>query len=110
MGEVYRARDIRLGREVAVKVLPEAFAADPDRVARFEREARSASALSHAHAVSVFDVGREGGRLYLVTEIVEGGNLREAMDGGPLPLRRALELAAQIASGLGAAHERGIVH
>ncbi|HET7453360.1 MAG TPA: serine/threonine-protein kinase, partial [Thermoanaerobaculia bacterium] len=110
MGEVYRARDTRLGREVAVKVLPEGLADDPERVARFEREARSASALSHAHTVSVYDVGREDGRLYLVTEIVEGGSLRDALERGPLSVRRVLELAAQVASGLAAAHERGIVH
>ncbi len=110
MGEVYRARDTRLGREVAVKVLPEDLAGDPERVARFEREARSASALSHAYAVSVFDVGRAGNRLYLVTEIVEGGTLRDLIDGGPLPLRRGIDLAFQIASGLAAAHESGIVH
>ncbi|HET9793268.1 MAG TPA: protein kinase [Thermoanaerobaculia bacterium] len=110
MGEVYRARDTRLGRDVAIKVLPEALADDPERVARFEREARSASALSHAHAVSVFDVGRIGDRLYLVTEIVEGGSLRDAIDRGPVPLRRAIDLAAQIASGLAAAHESGVVH
>ncbi|HKB70622.1 MAG TPA: protein kinase [Thermoanaerobaculia bacterium] len=110
MGEVYRARDTRLGREVAIKVLPEALARDPERIARFEREARSASALSHAHTVAVFDVGRTGDSLYLVTEIVEGGNLREVIDRGPVPLRRAIDLAAQIASGLAAAHESGIVH
>ena len=110
MGEVYRARDTRLGRDVAIKVLPEALADDPERVARFEREARSASALSHAHAVSVFDVGRIGDRLYLVTEIVEGGSLRDVIDRGPVPLRRAIDLAAQIASGLAAAHESGVVH
>ena len=110
MGEVYRARDTRLGREVAIKVLPEAFAGDVERVARFEREARSASALSHAHVVSVFDVGREGESFYIVTEIVAGGNLRDLLDRGPLPLRRALDLSVQIASGLGQAHESGIVH
>ena len=110
MGEVYRARDTRLGREVAIKVLPEGLAGDPERVARFEREARSASSLSHAHTVSVFDVGRAGDRLYLVTEIVEGGSLRDVVDRGPVPLRRAIDLAAQIASGLAAAHESGIVH
>ena len=110
MGEVYRARDTRLGREVAVKILPEGLANDPERVSRFEREARSASALSHAHVVAVFDVGREGAHSFIVSEIVDGGNLRDLLDRGPVALRRALELAAQIASGLAEAHEQGVVH
>ena len=110
MGEVYRARDTRLGRTVAIKVLPQNLAGHPERLARFEREARSASALSHAHVVSVFDVGHSGESLFLVTEIVEGGSLRELLARGALPLRRALDLGAQIASGLAAAHEQGIVH
>ena len=110
MGEVYRARDTRLGREVALKVLPEELAQDAERIARFEREARSASALSHAHVVSVFDAGREGATLYIVTEIVAGGSLRDLLDRGAMPLRRAFDLAVQIASGLAEAHERGIVH
>src|SRR5262249_2473396 len=110
MGEGYRARDTRLARTVAVKGLPEALGAHPERVSRFEREARSASALSHANVVSVFDVGRSGDSFYLVTEIVEGGSLRELLARGGLPLRRALDLGAQIASGLAAAHEQGIVH
>ena len=110
MGEVYRARDTRLGRMVALKMLPPGLALDPQRVSRFEREARSASALSHAHVVAVYDVGRAGEESYLVTEIVEGGNLRELLERGPLPVRRALDIAIQIASGLAAAHEQGIVH
>ena len=110
MGEVYRARDTRLGRAVAIKILPRDLANDPQRIARFEREARSASALSDPYVVSVYDVGREGDQSFLVTEIVEGGNLRELLERGPLPVRRALELAVQIASGLAAAHEQGIVH
>ncbi|HET9793266.1 MAG TPA: protein kinase [Thermoanaerobaculia bacterium] len=110
MGEVYRARDTRLGREVAVKILPEDLANDAERISRFEREARSASALSHAHVVSVFDVGREKDRFYIVTEVVAGGSLRDLLDRGPLPFRRALDLAVQIASGLAEAHESGIVH
>jgi serine/threonine protein kinase/Tol biopolymer transport system component len=101
---------MRLGRMVAIKVLPEALAGNAERTSRLEREARSASALSHAHVVSLFDVGRSGDYFYLVTEMIEGGNLREIMVRGPLPLRRSLELAAQIASGLAAAHEQGIVH
>jgi serine/threonine protein kinase/Tol biopolymer transport system component len=110
MGEVYRARDTRLGRAVALKLLPKELARDAVREARFEREARSASALSHANVVAVYDVGREGESLYLVTELVEGGNLRDLLDRGPVPVKRALELAAQIAAGLAAAHEQGIVH
>ncbi len=110
MGEVYRARDTRLGREVAIKVLSEDFAGDAERVARFEREARSASALSHAHVVAVFDVGHEGESFYIVSEIVAGGTLRNLLDRGPLPLRRVLDFAVQIASGLAEAHESGIVH
>ena len=110
MGEVYRARDTRLGREVAIKILSEDLAKDAERISRFEREARSASALSHAHVVSVFDVGREKDGFYIVTEVVGGGSLRDLLDRGPLPLRRALELAVQIASGLAEAHENGIVH
>jgi len=110
MGEVYRARDSRLGREVAVKVLPESFAKDEDRLRRFEREARAASALSDPHIVTVYDVGREGEAPYFVCELVEGSDLRARIDAGPMPIRKALELAAQIASGLAAAHEKGIVH
>jgi eukaryotic-like serine/threonine-protein kinase len=110
MGEVYRARDTRLGRDVAIKVLPEEFAKDSDRLNRFEREARAASALSDPHIVAVYDVGREGETHYFVTELVEGSNLRSHLDSGGLPVRKAIELAGQIASGLAMAHERGIVH
>ena len=110
MGEVYRARDTRLGREVAVKVLPETFARDPERLARFEREARAASALSDPHIVAVFDVGREGETHYFVSELVEGSDLRSRLESGGLPVRKSLELAEQVASGLAAAHEKGIVH
>ena len=110
MGEVYRARDTRLGRTVALKVLPAELARDPERVSRFEREARSASSLSHAHVVAVYDVGRQGDESYLVTEIVEGGNVRDLLERGAIPIRRAMDIAIQIASGLAAAHEQGIVH
>jgi Tol biopolymer transport system component len=110
MGEVYRARDTRLGRDVAVKVLPELFARDPDRLVRFEREARAASALSDPHIVAVYDVGREGETNYFVSELVEGSDLRTRLETGGLPTKKALELAEQIASGLAAAHEKGIVH
>ncbi len=110
MGEVYKARDTRLGREVAVKVLPQLFARDPDRLTRFEREARAASALSDPHIVAVYDVGREGETHFFVSELVEGSDLRHRLESGGLPMKKALELAEQIALGLAAAHEKGIVH
>jgi eukaryotic-like serine/threonine-protein kinase len=110
MGEVYRARDIRLGREVAIKVLPAELSSDADRLRRFEQEARAASALSDPHIVAVFDVGEAGGIHFFASELVEGSDLRHLLDGGALPLKKALDLAEQIASGLAAAHEKGIVH
>ena len=109
MGEVYRARDTRLGREVAVKVLPAAFAADPERLTRFEREARSASALSHPNIVAIYDVGSADSVSYIAMELVSGRPLR-ALLGAPLPLRQLLQIAAQIAEGLSKAHGAGIVH
>ena len=109
MGEVYRARDTRLGREVAIKVLPDEFARDPERLRRFEGEARAASALSDPHIVTVFDVGEEAGVSWFATELVEGTDLR-AILGEPLPVRKVVDLAEQIAEGLAAAHEKGIVH
>jgi len=110
MGEVYRARDARLGREVAVKVLP-APTADPDRLLRFEQEARAASALNHPGILTVFDVGHHDGRPFLVTELLEGESLRAVVAGGErISLARALDWGAQIARGLAAAHEQGIVH
>jgi serine/threonine-protein kinase len=110
MGEVYRARDARLEREVAVKVLPAEVANDPDRLRRFAREAKAASALSHPNLLVVHDVGSEGGVSYLVTELLRGESLRAALGRGPLPLRRALDFALQVARGLAAAHADGIVH
>ena len=110
MGEVYRASDPRLGREVAVKVLPEEFAHEPERLRRFEGEARSASAVSDPHIVMIFDVGESHGIHFFASELVEGSNLRQKLERGPLPLQSALELGGQIASGLAAAHEKGIVH
>jgi Tol biopolymer transport system component len=109
MGEVYRARDSRLGREVAVKVLPTSFAADPDRLRRFEQEARAAGALDHPHILAIHDVGTHEGTRYVVSELLEGSTLRERL-GTPLPSRRAVEYGLQIAQGLSAAHEKGIVH
>jgi Tol biopolymer transport system component len=110
MGEVYRARDSRLGREVAVKVLPPEYAADPDRLRRFEQEARAVAALDHPNILAVHDVGTSEATPYLVTELLEGESLSERLNGGKLQVRRAVEVAIQIARGLASAHERGIVH
>jgi Tol biopolymer transport system component len=109
MGEVYRARDTRLGRSVALKTLPEYAAASPDRLNRFEQEARAASALNHPAILTVFDVGSEQGTPYVVSELLEGATLRGMLEAG-LPLRKALDYAVQLAHGLAAAHEQGIVH
>jgi Tol biopolymer transport system component len=111
MGEVYRAKDARLGREVAIKVLPAEVANDAERLRRFEQEARAASALNHPNILTVFDVGRDAETSYLVTELLEGRSLRELLaSGGTIPTKRALDWGAQIARGLAAAHEKGIVH
>ena len=110
MGEVYRATDTKLGRDVAVKVLPADVAGDADRLARLEREARAVAALSHPNILSVYELGCDDGTAYLVTELLEGETLRVRLDGGPLPVRKAVEYAAQVARGLAAAHDKGIVH
>ncbi|HET7903542.1 MAG TPA: protein kinase [Candidatus Eisenbacteria bacterium] len=110
MGEVYRARDTRLGREVAVKVLPRAVAGDPERQQRFEAEARAAGAINHPNIITLHDVGVAEGSPYLVTEILEGETLRGALGAGPIAPRRAIGLIAQAAQGLSAAHAHGIVH
>ena len=110
MGEVYRARDTRLQRDVAIKVLPAALSSDPERLARFEQEARAAAALNHPNILAVFDIGTHGGAPYIVAELLEGKTLRERLDGGALPARKAVEVAIQIAHGLAVAHERGILH
>jgi Tol biopolymer transport system component len=110
MGEVWSARDTRLGREVAIKVLPPEFALDGDRLGRFEQEARTVSALSHANILTVFDVGEHDGIRFLVLELLEGSTLRDALRDGALPARHAIEVGAQIARGLAAAHSRGVVH
>ena len=110
MGEVYRARDARLGRDVAVKILPNAFARDPDRVARFEREARSLASLNHPNIAHVYDTGREGPVVFIAMELVEGEDLAGILARGPMPLPEAIGIARQIASGLEAAHEAGIIH
>ena len=110
MGEVWRARDPRLGRDVALKVLPDEMVRDTGRIARFRAEARAASALNHPNIVTVYDIGEDAGRTYLSMELLEGVNLRQLLDGGGLPLSKALQIATQIADGLAAAHARGIVH
>jgi eukaryotic-like serine/threonine-protein kinase len=110
MGEVYRARDPRLGRDVAIKVVASSLTRDDQARARFEREARAVAALSHPNILAIHDVGREGERVFAVTELLEGETLRERLQRGPLPLRRALETAAALAEGLAAAHRRGLVH
>ncbi len=110
MGEVYRARDTRLERDVAVKVLPESMLTDAAALARFEREAKLVAALSHPNILAIHDIGKESGVSYAVTELLEGETLRERMNAGTVPLRKAVNYARQIARGLAAAHGRGIVH
>jgi len=111
MGEVYRARDSKLDRDVAVKVLPASVANDADALGRFEREAKAVAALSHPNILAIFDFGRHEGVAYAVTELLEGETLRGRLDGGvAIPQRQAIDWGLQIARGLSAAHERGIVH
>jgi len=110
MGEVYRARDARLDRTVAIKVLPASFSADRDRLQRFSQEARAAAALNHPNILSIFDIGEERGAPYVVSELLEGETLRDRLKSGPLPIRKAIDYALQVARGLAAAHEKGIVH
>ena len=110
MGEVYRADDTRLGRQVAIKVLPQEFSDQPERIRRFEQEARATSALNHPSIVAIFDVGETEGISWVAMELVEGVTLEERMASGPLAIRKALEIAVPIADGLAAAHQAGIVH
>src|SRR6516164_6866874 len=110
MGEVYRAYESRLDREVAIKVLPESLTSDPDRLRRFEQEARAAAALNHPNILAVYQMATQDGVSYLVSELLEGETLRERLLRGPVPLRKAIEYAGQIAHGLAAPHEKGIVH
>lgn len=110
MGEVYRAKDSRLARDVAIKILPAALAADPDRLRRFEQEARAAGMLNHPNILTVYDIGSYEGSPYLVSELLEGVTLRERLAEGLLPQRKAVQFATQIANGLAAAHEKGLVH
>ena len=110
MGEVYRARDPRLDREVAIKVLPERLARDPDALSRFKREAKAIAALSHPNIVAIHDFGSHQGIFYAVTELLEGETLRARLKASVLPWPRAAELAAAVADGLSATHAKGIIH
>ena len=110
MGEVYRAHDTRLDRTVAIKILPASFASDHDRLQRFAQEARSAAALNHPNIMSIFDVGDDQGTPYVVSELLEGETLRARLQKAPIPLRKAIDYALQIAHGLAAAHSKGIIH
>jgi Tol biopolymer transport system component len=110
MGEVYRARDARLDRTVAIKVLPSSFSSDADRLQRFAQEARAVAALNHPNILSIFDIGDQNGAPYVVCELLEGETLRDRLRNGPLSLRKAVDYALQIVHGLSAAHEKGIVH
>src|ERR1700683_969629 len=108
--KVARAREARVGRVVAIKILPAEFAADSDRLLRFEREARSASALNHPNIVTIYDLGQDGSTHYIAMEMIEGKTLRDLLGGGSLPIRKVIEIAAQVAEGLSKAHEAGIAH
>ena len=110
MGEVYRAHDSRLGRDVAIKVIPQLVSTEPDRLLRFETEAKAAAALNHPNILAVYQMGTYKGAPYIVSELLEGMTLGEALRRGPLPLRKAIDFGIQIAHGLAAAHEKGIVH
>ena len=110
MGEVYRARDSRLGRDVAIKVLPSFLSADSDRLRRFEQEARATAALNHPNILAVFQMGTYEGAPYLVSELLEGETLREQLNRGRLAVRKAIDYGVQISRGLAPAHEKGIVH
>ncbi len=110
MGEVYRARDTRLERTVAIKVLPEQFSSDPELKQRFEREARTISSLNHPHICTLYDVGHQDGIDYLVMEYIEGESLAQRLAKGSLPLEQALKTGIQIADALDKAHRHGIIH
>src|SRR5262245_20103162 len=110
MGEVYRARDARLDRDVAIKVLPERHAESAEALARFEREAKALADLSHANLVTIFNVGREQGIAFAVMEFLAGETLRECLDRGALPLARVVDIGAAVANGLAAAHAHGVIH
>jgi len=110
MGEVYRAKDQKLGRDVAIKVLPEEFARDADRVARFQREAKLLASLNHPNIAAIHGLEESGGTQFLVLELVEGDTLADRIKAGPVPVEESLKLALQIAEALEAAHEKGVIH
>src|SRR6476620_1510567 len=111
MGEVYRARDLRLNREVAIKVLPQSLAEDGQRLHRFEQEALAAAALNHPNILAVYDIGtQDNGSPYMVSELLEGETLRDRLRAGPISLRKIIDYAIPMARGLAAGHDKGIVH
>ena len=110
MGEVYRAHDMRLNRDVAIKVLPSSLAKDPERLRRFEQEARATGVLNHPNILAIYDIGSHDNSPYIVSELLNGQTLRERLSDSPLPIRKATEYGIQTAHGLAAAHEKGIVH
>ena len=110
MGEVYQAKDQKLGRDVAIKVLPEEFAKDADRVARFQREAKLLASLNHPNIAAIYGLEESGGTNFLVLELVEGETLADQIKRGPIPVEESLKLALQIAEALEAAHEKGVIH
>ena len=110
MGEVYRARDTKLGREVAIKTLPEELASDKERLARFDREARLLASLNHPKIATLHGLEEADGTRFLVMELVEGGSLADRLREGPLPLERAFDIARQVAEALEAAHDKGVIH
>jgi len=110
MGEVYRARDGKLKRDVAIKVLPDFWSRDPDRLHRFELEAQAAAALNHPNIVSIFHVGQYNGSPYIVTELLHGESLRERLRHGPMRVQEAIDVGIEIVQGLAAAHDAGIIH
>src|SRR5215467_64624 len=110
MGEVYRARDTRLGRDVALKILPQSLAADRERLHRFEQESRAVAAFNHPNILAIHDVGQHNGSPFLVSELLEGESLRVVLDRGALPQRKAIDYAVQIAQGVAVAHAKEIVH
>ncbi len=110
MGEVYRARDLKLKRDVAIKILPEEFARDADRVSRFQREAEVLASLNHPNIAAIYDLEEAGGSRYIVLELVDGETLAERLRRGPLPIEEALDIAKSVCDALEAAHEKGVVH